>query len=347
MATASELQLSDPRWTAFTAAHPEALAFHRPAWAEMIADCYGYRPFVLGAVDAEGNLTAALPVLEVRSLRGSRRWIALPFTDAVPPLLAPSADGEAFTAALEAARRDAGVRAFVVRAPLPAVDGVHAHSGAVTHTTALSAEPADLFARFHRSQVQRNIRRAERDAKLTLRRGTESRDLTRSFYGLHVQTRRRLGMPAQPRRFFEALWSHVLGRGHGYVLLAETAEGTPVAGAVFLEGTRTLTYKYGASDAASWGLRPNHLLFWNALRAACEDGYEHFDWGRSDLDDKGLRCFKSGWAAEEKQLVYTTLAEGAPEPGSGQALAAARAVLRRSPTFACRLAGELLYRYAV
>jgi CelD/BcsL family acetyltransferase involved in cellulose biosynthesis len=347
MATASELQLSDPRWTAFVAAHPSALAFHRPTWAEMIADCYGYRPFVLAVLDATGDVSAGLPVLEVRSLRRRRRWVALPFTDECPPLLGPAADGAAFIAALDSVRRDAAIEAFEVRAPLPASADVHAHSDAVTHTTALSVEPADVFARFHRSQVQRNVRRAEREAKLTLRRGEQARDLTRTYYGLHVQTRRRLGMPVQPRRFFEALWSHVVARGHGYVLLAETAEGTPAAGAVFLEGTRTLTYKYGASDAAFWGLRPNHLLFWNALRAACENGYENFDWGRTDLDDQGLRSFKSGWAAVETPLVYTTLAEGAPELGSGHALAAARAVLRRSPAFACRLAGELLYRHAV
>jgi hypothetical protein len=87
-------------------------------------------------------------------------------------------------------------------------------------------------------------------------------------------------------------------------------------------------------------------LFWHALRTTCEDGYRWFDFGRSDLPDRGLRDFKSGWAAQEQPLLYTTLAERAPASGSGRGLAAARVLLRHSPGWACRAAGELFYRYA-
>ena len=339
-----ELRISDPRWAAFVAGHQDALAYHRPAWVELVAECYGFRPFVLAALDGD-DIAAGLPVIEARTLRRAR-WVSLPFTDECAPLLTPSVDSALFAAALSATRFAAGVDTFDLRAPLPAMRGAHPRCDAVTHTTRLPASADDLRGRLHRSQVQRNIRRAEREAKLTVRRADRERDLTRSYYGLHVQTRRRLGMPAQPRRFFEALWSRVLSTGDGWLLLAETADHTPVAGAVFLGGTATLTYKYGASDPTFWGMRPNHLLFWHALRSACEDGYESFDWGRTDLSDRSLRTFKSGWAAEESRLVYTTLADTAPQPRSGRALAGARVVLRRSPPLACRLAGELLYRHA-
>jgi CelD/BcsL family acetyltransferase involved in cellulose biosynthesis len=340
-----ELQLSDVRWRTFVASHPDALVFHRPAWAEMIVDCYGYRPFVLASLDADGRIAGGLPVIEVRSLRRQRRWVALPFSDLCPPLLGPSLGAESLTRALDDARRGAGVPALEVRAALAAGANTHVHSDAVIHTTTLERDPDALFARCHRSQVQRNVRRAEREQKISIRRAGSARDLTRSFYGLHVQTRRRQGMPVQPRRFFEALWTHLLEPGDGYLLLAH-ADKEPVAGAVFLAGTNTITYKYGASDAAFWRLRPNHLLFWHALRTACEDGYRWFDFGRSDLPDRGLRDFKSGWAAQEQPLLYTTLAERAPEDRSERGHAAARALLRRSPGWACRAAGEIFYRYA-
>jgi CelD/BcsL family acetyltransferase involved in cellulose biosynthesis len=341
-----ELHVTDARWHSLVAGHPETLAFHRPEWAETIADCYGHRPFVVGAVDDNGDVDAGVPLIEVRSVRRRRRWIALPFTDCCAPLLGPSVGSGGFVAALGKARTDAGIESLELRSPWPAGRGVHPHGGAVIHTTPLARRPDEVFARFHKSQVQRNVRRAEREQKLTIRRGERARDLTKSYYALHVQTRRRLGMPVQPRRFFEALWSHMLAPGHGSLLLAVADDGAPVAGAVFLAGTRTLTYKYGASDAAFWHLRPNHLLFWHALRTACEDGYDRFDWGRTDLADHGLRAFKSGWAADEVPLVYTTLADEAPRARSGRGLAAGRIALRRSPPFVCRLAGELLYRFA-
>jgi hypothetical protein len=66
-------------------------------------------------------------------------------------------------------------------------------------------------------------------------------------------------VPVQPRRFFELLWRLVLEPGLGFLLLAH-AGARPVAGAVFLRGSRCLTYKYGASDASAWPLRPNHAV---------------------------------------------------------------------------------------
>jgi CelD/BcsL family acetyltransferase involved in cellulose biosynthesis len=340
-----ELELSDPRWRSFIASHAEALVFHRPAWSEMIADCYGYRPFVLASLDAANAVVGGLPVLEVRSLRGRPRWVALPFSDLCPPLLGPQVTTSDFARALDRARVAAGIRTFEVRSALPASGNIHLHGDAVIHTTRLERDPNALLARCHRSQVQRNVRRAEREQKLSIRRAGSSRELTRTYYGLHVETRRRQGMPVQPRRFFEALWTYMLEPGDGYLLLAD-ADGEAVAGAVFLNGAATVTYKYGASSAAFWSLRPNHLLFWHALRESCGGGYRWFDFGRSDLSDQGLRSFKSGWAAEERPLQYATLAEQAPEHGGGRGFAAARAVLRHSPGWACRAAGELFYRYA-
>jgi CelD/BcsL family acetyltransferase involved in cellulose biosynthesis len=340
-----ELESSDLRWRSFVASHPETHVFHRPAWSQMIADCYGYRPFVLASLDAEDAVIGGLPVIEVRSLRGRPRWVALPFSDLCPPLLGPQLTTDAFARALDRARVAADIASLEVRSALPASGNTHLHGDAVIHTTRLERDPNALLARCHRSQVQRNVRRAERERKLSIRRAETSRELTRTYYGLHVGTRRRQGMPVQPRRFFEALWTHLLEPAEGYLLLADTG-GEAVAGAVFLTGTETVTYKYGASNAEFWWLRPNHLLFWHALRESCEGGYRWFDFGRSDLSDQGLRSFKSGWAAEERPLVYATFAEQAPEHGSGRGFAAARAVLRHSPGWACRAAGELFYRYA-
>jgi CelD/BcsL family acetyltransferase involved in cellulose biosynthesis len=341
---ALELPLDDARWRTYASRHPEALAFHRPEWAELLADCYGYRPFVLARLGPDGRIDAGLPVVETTTLK-RRRWVALPFSDSCPPLLETGVEGASFSMALDEARREAGVGSFEIRSSLAAA-GSHAHrlSVAVLHDAKLQRDAVAVFARLHPSQVQRNIRRAERE-RVVVRRAETKTDLTRSFFRLQVMTRHRLGMPAQPRKFFEQLWAHMLEPDYGFLLLAYSGR-EPIAGAVFLDGTTTLTYKYGASDPAFWRLRPNHLLLWNAMRRACEHGYRCFDLGRTDLQDRGLRDFKSGWAASEKPLVYTTLAARAPRHDTGRALAATRALLRRSPEWVCRASGELLYRHA-
>ena len=320
------LELGDPRWAELSAARADALPFHLPSWSRLLAECYGFRPFVAARL-RHGAVEAGLPVLEVRR----RRWVALPFTDACPPLGPLGAE-------LDRAR---GRATLEVRSALHGAEGVPA---AWHHVLALDADPERVRAGFHRSQVQRSIKRAERDG-VTVRVATTERDLTETFYALHVRTRRRLGAPVQRRRFFSLLWRHMLAEGHGYALLAEH-EGRPAAAAVFLTAGETVVYKYGASDERLWSVRPNHAIFWHAIRAACADGCARFDFGRTDFADEGLREFKLGWGAQESELVYSSLGAAPHAPGrAGRSTAAVRHVLRTSPPWVCRAAG-LLYGYA-
>jgi CelD/BcsL family acetyltransferase involved in cellulose biosynthesis len=340
--TLVELGLDDARWSRFLDLRSEALPFHHPAWATLLAECYGYRPFVLGLVDGAETVVAGVPVAEIRHLR-RRRWVSLPFTDVCPPLLSERVDADRFAEMLGEARRGAGATSLELRAPL-AEPAAYAYSDAVLHTLELESDPDAVFARFHHSQVRRNVRRAEREG-LELRVAERESDLTETFYNLHLQTRRRLGVPVQPRRFFRKLWAHLLESGLGWLTLVYFKE-RPVAGAVFLAWQRSITYKFGASDPAFWRLRPNHLIFWSAIRRGCEDGYRSFDFGRTDDEDRSLRAFKDGWGTSEERLVYTVLADREPQRGAGRPLRLCRPVLRRSPAWACRAVGELLYRFA-
>jgi CelD/BcsL family acetyltransferase involved in cellulose biosynthesis len=129
-------------------------------------------------------------------------------------------------------------------------------------------------------------------------------------------------------------------------LIAE-ASGRPVAAAVFLDWRDTVIYKFGASDTSAWPLRPNHLLFWHAIRTACEQGSRWFDFGRTDADQEGLCSFKRSWGAVEKPLVYRALGSGTERAPATQGLAARmlEQAIRHSPPLLCRATGEMLYRY--
>jgi len=153
-------------------------------------------------------------------------------------------------------------------------------------------------------------------------------------------------VPVQPRRFFELLWSELAGSGSAFILLADAGGREAVAGALFLTGLGTTIYKFGASELDSLPLRPNHLIFWTAIQEACARGDDRFDFGRSDLDNPGLRAFKSGWGADERPLRYSTLAPGAGEGAGGLASRALSVAIRRGPPWVCRRTGEALYRYA-
>jgi CelD/BcsL family acetyltransferase involved in cellulose biosynthesis len=339
------LGLDDARWLAYVQSHPDASPFHHPSWAELLADCYGFRAFAVAALD-QGEVAAGLPMIEIRAPLRGRRWVSLPFTDFCPPLLGPYGSLE-FAGALERLRHQAGVSQLELRGLLDA-PAARAETVGYHHVLPLQRDQDRLFATFRKSRVQRHIRQAERfvsSDQLAIRRADDESDLTEVFYELHVETRRRLGVPVQPRRFFRLLWERMIEPGLGFVLLAY-AEGKPAGGAVFLTHGRTMVYKFGASRRDVQQLRPNHLLLWSAIREACESSLDVFDFGRTDLDGESLREFKLGWGTVETPLVYTQLGPRPARRGTGRLGAALATTIRHSPPAVCRTIGELLYKHA-
>lgn len=335
------LSLSDPRWSAFVDSCPATLPFHRPVWAQLIAQCYGYRPFVLAVMDGDGSMLAGVPVLELGNRLIGRRWVSQPFTDYSPVLSRRWPPHELVDALVHEVRRQP-LDAFELHAALPEACHVYSRVDAVHHTLALSPDPRALYTQFSRMH-QGNIRRAERSS-MQLRFGHSAYDLD-VFYRLHAATRHRLGVPVQPRRFFRLLAHHFIKPGMGYIASA-FVDGTPVASGVFLTWNGVILYKYSASDPRFWTYRPNNLLTWAVIRWACEHGFHTMDWGSTDIHNEGLRKFKDGWGARETPLVHSVATLTPPRPSSHRLLGATQAILMRSPAWVCRLAGEILYKYA-
>jgi CelD/BcsL family acetyltransferase involved in cellulose biosynthesis len=331
-----ELALRDPRWLALVDRDPNAGPFHDPAWAELLSECYGFRPFVYG-IARHDELTAGLPLLEVRGVMRRRRWVALPFTD-MCPIIGPSR--AALVDGLERARSAAEVDQVEIRGSVG--EPAREREVAKIHILNLDPDPDVVFKRF-KPNVRQPIRTAEK-VGVTVRRATVREELTRDFYRLHVSTRRRLGVPVQSRRFFELLWDRVLMNGGGYVAIA-SLRGEDIAASVFLTRGNTVIHKFGASDVRHLRARPNNALLWSAIKSACRDGYSRLDFGRSDFHSEGLRQFKSAWGADEMPLVYSSLGAPSGAHGDGRALALAGAVIRRSPELVCR-ASSVLYRFA-
>ena len=263
--------------------------------------------------------------------------VSLLFTDVCPPLV-HGVGGHELEEHLDAARLDASVSSSEIRHDL----GRSAITPApyVEHKLALSPDADSVQARF-RPSVRRNIQIARR-AGLVFRWAEEERDLTEKYYELHLATRRRLGLPVQPHRFFCQLWQRMIDNKLGHVCLVH-AGSKAIAGALFLRWKQTLMYKFGASDARFWSLRANNLLFAETITWVCENGVEHFHFGRGELEATSLHCFKLGRGAQQSSLRYTMLASATPRVTALPMFA--RNAFRHSPRWVTRAVGEALYRY--
>src|SRR5439155_3652172 len=196
-----------------------------------------------------------------------------------------------------------------------------------------------------RESIRRRVRGARR-AGLQVRFTRHRQDMD-AFYRLQLATRRRQGVPVQPRRFISALWQHVIEPGLGVVALAETATGEPVATSVMLAWNGTAIEKFQASDAAYWHAKPNQLVIWETIEWSVAQEARVFDFGRSDAGHTSLQQFKAAWGAQELPLRYAVAGgASARAAGDGRLGGLLGHLIRRSPDLVCRTLGRALYGYA-
>jgi CelD/BcsL family acetyltransferase involved in cellulose biosynthesis len=336
--------IGDPRWQDLVDRAPGGSIFHHPSWLRLLRGTYRYEVGACCVARHNGLLEAGLPVAHVSSRFTGRRLVALPFSDLCPPLVASDAAPGA-SAALAGALGDLATRRGMrleVRGSGGVLDGAPLGARFHHHVLALDDDVEAVQRRFTKPQVLRGVRRAQREG-LTCEVRTDGTALA-DFYRLHVATRRRLGVPTQPRRFILGLES-LFGEGLGFVLLVRREE-RPLAAAVFLAHRRVLTYKYGASDGRFLGLRPNNLLFMEAIRWGCGHGFRALDFGRTHWGQESLRGFKLAWGPEERELRYHLLGSAAPARETETGERVLGALIRRGPPVLGRAIGEVLYRHA-
>jgi CelD/BcsL family acetyltransferase involved in cellulose biosynthesis len=332
---------SDPGYAALVADGQGAEIFHDPLWLELLRDEYGYE---IGACCVRRNekIEAAIPFAKIKSRLTGNRLVALPFSDYCPPILAADAELEALGLlgdTLAAHAREGGLD-LTVHAALPSVPDGHVNERFVRHALTLPTDPEEAERAASKS-FRQSVRRARREG-LRVERREDAAGLD-AFYRLHLQTRRRLGVPTQPKSFIDR-FQRIFDAGRGSVWLVFDGEEA-VATGIFLTHGSSVTHKYGASAAAALPKCPNNLLMVEVIRDHIERGFANFDFGRCDLDNAGLRKFKRGMGAEELPLSYTYLTEPAPlgEPSLKEKLMSTS--IRRGPTFVGRLAGQMLYRH--
>jgi CelD/BcsL family acetyltransferase involved in cellulose biosynthesis len=332
--------LCDPDWDRLVLSHPDCGFFHSAAWAKVLARTYRHKPLYLSFFQ-QGRPAALVPMMEVRSPFTGRRGVCLPFSDFCEPLIFDEGVAQKVLDKIEGLARERTWRRFEIRGGrgiLPAASAARQFYG---HRLALSESGEELLARFA-SPVRRAIRKAQKSG-LAVQVAT-TREAIVEFYRLHVRTRRRHGIPPQPFSFFRNIYREAIEKGQGFVVLVGSGTKS-LAAAVFLQFGRTGLYKFGASDESYQEFRGNNLVMWEAIRFLIRRGCQVLHFGRTAIENEGLRRFKMGWGTEEELIEYFEFDveaetwKNAGCDGSGFY----NKIFRRLPLVLNRFAGSVLY----
>jgi hypothetical protein len=157
------------------------------------------------------------------------------------------------------------------------------------------------------SNIFRSIRKAEK-AGVVVRVGASEKDL-RAFYDLYARTMRRRRVLPRPYRQMAAAREY-LPKGVFRLTLAEH-EGRVVAGSLWHSFGSTIDLLYAGSDERYLDARPNHALYWEAIRWGTEQGHTELDLGHAK-PGSGLAKFKESWGTEPIQEYRYDYVPGSP-----------------------------------
>ncbi|HEX8742062.1 MAG TPA: GNAT family N-acetyltransferase [Thermoleophilaceae bacterium] len=305
--------LRDPRWDALVRRHRDAGTYHLGAWAAVLRSAYGYRPVYLGLESADRTLLGGLPMMRTSGPLTGRRLRSLPV---VPPAGPLASSDEELELLLEGACRHAdedGAKVWTLHTRLgalerlaPVLRWVPKHP---TYVMALGEDPDAVRRGWKKSasNIFRSVKKAEKEG-VRVRPGTSEADL-RAFYQLYARTMRRRRVLPRPYRQMAAA-RELLPEGVFRLFLAEHG-GEIVAGALWHSFGTTLDLLYAGSDERRLDARPNHALYWDAIRWGTESGHTELDLGHAK-PGSGLAQFKESWGAEPIQEYRYDYVPGAP-----------------------------------
>jgi Acetyltransferase (GNAT) domain len=343
--SAIEVRILDPRcnpdWDRLVVSHPDVNFFHSAAWAKVLCKTYNHKAIYLH-FSRRNELVALVPMMEVRSAFTGRRGVCLPFSDFCGPLIFDE-DGPGFVVEkLSELARQRNWKYFELRGGQetlpPLATPITQFYG---HKLPLPDSSEELLAGFA-SSVRRAIRKAEKIGGSV--EVIKTRDAILEFYHLHVKTRRRHGLPPQPLSFFLNIYEEIIKSGRGFVVLARRGSRS-FAAAVFFQFGKNAVYKFGASDEVFQEFRGNNLVMWEAIKFLIRDGSKMLHFGRTALENNGLRRFKAGWGTMEEVIQYFRFdtESGAWEHASHNASGIHNKVFRKLPLALNRLAGTIIY----
>lgn len=331
--------LKGSEWDLLVSTHPLRTVFHGSGWAKLLNRTYHHEPFYL-KIQREGKVIALIPLMQVSSPLTGRRGVCLPFSDFCSPLLWSQNDFPEIQEVLVNLARQKGWRYFELRGGEVLTSLSQSHGAYRSHQIDLSKGVEGVEERMA-SATRRCVRKAMRYG-LQVKIGS-SLGCLQDYQHLHVLTRKRHGVPPQPPAFFRNLHEEILDKDAGCVVLAYD-KARLVAGAVFLWAGNHAVYKFGASDANYWSLRPNHLVMWSAIQTLVAQGCRVLDLGRTAISNDGLSHFKSSWGGDSAMIGYHRYglkdrawlcAENHREGGV--------AIFRWMPKTLSRIAGRFLY----
>jgi hypothetical protein len=317
-------------------------AFYTSYWAEVVSSTYGYKPLYF-ALEKDDKIVSYIPIMEINHLITGKKGVSLPFSDICEPYAYSKYEFNSLFEYIKEYGKQNNWHSIELRGGSKFLDYAKNLSSYYEHVLDFRKPINEIYNGFKES-VKRNIKKSQSfGIKIITEPSIES---LKSFIKLNKITRKRHGLPSQPKNFFYNLYNKIIVKGQGYIISAKM-DNKIIASFVFLTCNNEVIYKYGASNLKYQKYRVNNFLMWEAIKFFKEKNFDLFSFGRTFPDNKGLMQFKEGWSSNINLINYykynlkkdVFVVDKDPEKSF------INVFFKNIPVFASSMLGNLLYKY--
>ena len=270
-------------------------------WRQIIETVFKHTPHYLLAEDDNGEIVGVLPLFHVKSLLFGSSLISLPYLNAGGIVTSSNeAYDELLKHAIELANnlRVSYLELRNRHAESRAPDSLSVRSHKSAMILGIDKDSEAVFSEFP-AKLRSQIRRPAKSGVYLNEELSEQEKVT-SFYEVFSRHMRDLGTPVYPRKLFEEVKKNFADRCSIFITCVES---TPIAAGITIGVNSTTEILWASSLYSHNKLSANMLLYWEAIKKSCSDGYQNFDFGRS-TPDSGPYRFKKQWGTTPLQLNW-------------------------------------------
>lgn len=280
-----------------------ALSF---SWSRILSSVFHHTPYYLMAFESDVENSAVsgiLPLFLFRSMLFGKAFISLPYLNA-GGIHAESK--EAFDLLVKTAielvcEHQADYLELRFQKEQPELQNLTSRSHKASMILELKASAEELFTAFPpklRSQIRRPSKSGVYAEAYPW--GGANKSALSDFYAVFAEHMRDLGTPVYPKKLFETALGEFPSTAR---IIVVRHQGKPISAGITLGFGERTEMPWAASLRAYNKMSPNMLLYWEAIKQACLDGYKEFDFGRS-TKDSGTYRFKAQWGAKPRELFW-------------------------------------------
>ncbi|MBT4446752.1 peptidoglycan bridge formation glycyltransferase FemA/FemB family protein [archaeon] len=310
-------------YSKFISQNSSAQFEHSLTWAKILQDNFKHKPINFIAKDDAGIIQACIVLFECQGFFGPKNLISSPYS-IFTNILANNSESktELIKKAIDHCK-DQELGFLQIRSQhqdqiFNSVNLIE-KKNVFNMSLKLDSDINITWKKLPKSSIRWGIKKAEK-SKISFSKGVAPMHLDQ-FYNLFLSTRKHRGVPAYPKKYFQDIINGFgnnssfdyqessKAKDHSDVKIYITYHNEDPIAAIFLiyYNSEMRYFAAGATyNRELLSMQPYHLIMWEAIKDATEQGYKVFNLGgaTTSTNNGGLLTFKKRWSDTIEEIPY-------------------------------------------